>query len=172
MFKVGYKKINLHQNVYINLIFKRTIHGYSSKRLKFGPFRGPDLRSLRCGLVFGIFIGFRLEMLSRFRRLRKSDMYRRRTVETRENIFILGTLINWSSSERDRETNVSLMYMDKWCNKCHFNFRTSAFNVFGLAQWDLRSFFRSYPFYLGRKNHATAFLSDAIRANPGKWQLS
>jgi len=165
-------KILYNKNIYNNFASKRYIHGYVSKRLKLGPFKGPDLRSLRCGLVFGIFIGFRLDILNRFRRLRKADMYRRRTAETRENIFIVGTLINWSSSERDRETGVSLIYMDKWCNKCHFSFRTSAFNVFGLAQWDLRSFFRSYPFYLGRKNHATSFLNGLVKDNPGRWQLS
>jgi len=88
-------KILYNKNIYNNFASKRYIHGYVSKRLKLGPFKGPDLRSLRCGLVFGIFIGFRLDILNRFRRLRKADMYRRRTAETRENIFIVGTLINW-----------------------------------------------------------------------------
>lgn len=164
------KNLIKNKSFYNNFILRRSIHGYVSERLKVGPFKGSDLRDLRCGLVLGIFIGFRLEILDRFRRLRKTDMYKRRTSETRENIFLMGTLMSWASSQRDKETGLSLMYMDKWLNKCHFFFRASAYNVFGFAQWDLRSFFRPYSFYKGRKNYSNSFLIDSIKNSSNKWQ--
>jgi hypothetical protein len=155
----------------LNSVSVREVHGYVTQKFRPVPIVGEKLRDLRSGLVFGIYIFFRLETLQRFRRLRKVDMYRRRTQETRERAFLIGTLLRWTGSERDNEKNISILYMDKWFNRLQFNFRSSAVNFLGIAQWDLRSFFRSYKFFLGRKNAHGKWLSESLKKRPGRWLL-
>jgi len=159
------------QNNFLQVVNKRFKHGYVVQHFQSTSGIKTVLNELRCGLVFGMYIYFRLETLSRFRRLRRVDMYRRRSEETRELIFVMGTLLSLTKSTREDETGVRIVYMDKWFNRFQFDFRSSAINFLGIARWDLRSFFRPYKFFLGRKNAHNKWLSESLKKRPGRWLL-
>lgn len=174
MYNQHYNYNTIYKNIKYNFlvsVLTRKAHGYVASRLREAPIINDKLRDLRCGLAFGMFIFFRLETLQRFRRLRKVDMYRRRTRETREKIFIVGTLLRSTSSEREGERTISILYMDKWFNRLQFDFRVTAVNFLGIAHWDLRSFFRSHKFFLGRRNGHRTWLAQSLKKRPGRWIL-
>jgi len=141
-----------------NFLYSNSVrfrHGYVTRSFQQAKLVKQASQNLRCGWVLAVYIYFRLETLSRFRRLRRVDMYRRRTLESREPVFIVGTLLASRASAREGETGMRIVYMDKWFNRFQFDFRSSAINFLGFANWDLRSFFGPRKsLRLGRKKRS------------------